>query len=83
MDHPVTADSTDVELAVMAHALAPVINTDEDGATPFILVASALRELLRGGQSPAQAVRTIGSIALFASGCDYDQVPGERIKARD
>jgi hypothetical protein len=79
----VTTETTDAQLEVMGGILWPCIEGDTPGtAQAATCVGVAFRQLLRCGQSPAQAVKTIGALSAFMSGLQFDEVDGPRYKPR-
>jgi hypothetical protein len=78
----IIATTTDAEIEALAEEMWPCIDLPKDAAkAAFADVVRAYRRML-DDMTPAKAVTTISTIALFVSGQDYDAIPGPRAKVR-
>jgi hypothetical protein len=79
----VTSETSDEAIEGIADALWPCIEGDVAEAKIAISLAGrAYRALLRSGQSPVQAVKTLSTIAVFVSGEEFSQVDGPHVKPK-
>jgi hypothetical protein len=67
----VTASSTDQALSTIVDNIWPCLDINRAvGQAAILNIAYAMRALLARGQSPDDATRTIGTLAIFMSGAD-------------
>lgn len=87
MTEIITASSTDADIRDVAELLWPYLcdigEVEAASAQAAIVaVAGALRTLLQAGETPAVAVRYIGTLAVFMSGAKGEIYQGASFVAR-